>query len=471
MTWQATAYVAMIAGALGALLLVLAWGRTSGGPPAVVPPGASGAQAAAVSVPDTLLHVLLALAAVLVAGQLLGRLFAAMRQPPVIGEVLAGVLLGPSVLGRLVPGLSARILPPEVAPALGLVAQLGVVLYMFLVGLEFDFERVRTRARATIAIAHASIATPFVLGAALALPLAPILSPTDVSFTGFALFLGVAMSITAFPVLARILADRGMHRTDLGQLALASAAVADVTAWCILAVVIGVVQAKVSSAALTLMLTLLFVAVMWTVARPLIARWANTTAASVTRETMGLVLGLLLASAVATDAIGVHAIFGAFLFGVIVPSESPLARALAVRFEDLVTVLLLPAFFALTGLRVQIGLVSGVAQWTMVLVIVLVATAGKAGGTVIAARLAGMAWRPAASLGILMNTRGLMELIVLNIGLDLRIISPTLFTMMVLMALATTVMTSPLLDLLGARIPARPELQSTRASGALEQRD
>ncbi len=457
----------MIAGALGALLVVLAWGRTPGGLPRTLPLGVDSTHATAVSVPDQLLHVLLALAAVLVTGQLLGRLFAAIRQPPVIGEVLAGVLLGPSLLGRVVPGLSDRILPPSAAPALGLVAELGVVLYMFLVGLEFDLDRMRTRARATIAIAHASIATPLVLGAALALPLYPILSSTDVSFTSFALFLGVAMSITAFPVLARILADRGMHLTDLGQLALACAAVADVTAWCILAVVIGVVQAKVSSAALTLILTLLFVALMWTVARPLVARWVNAAGTSVTRETMGLLLGLLLASAVTTDAIGVHAIFGAFLFGVMVPSESPVARALTVRLQDVVTVLLLPAFFALTGLRVQIGLVSGVTEWIIVLVIVLVATVGKVGGTIIAARLAGMAWRPAAGLGVLMNTRGLMELIVLNIGLDLRIISPTLFTLLVLMALATTVMASPVLDLLGSRIPVRPELQSTRARSAL----
>jgi len=427
---------------------------------------AGSAPSGAVSGPSDLLHVLLALGAVLVTGQLLGRLFAAVRQPPVIGEVLAGVLLGPSVLGRLVPGLSDRILPASVAPALGLVAQLGVVLYMFLVGLEFDFDRLRTRARATVAIAHAGIATPFVLGAALALPLYPILSSTDVSFTSFALFLGVAMSITAFPVLARILVDRGMQRTDLGQLALACAAVADVTAWCILAVVIGVVQAQVSSAAVTLLLTVLFVTLMWTVARPLVARWTSA-AASVTRDTMGLMLAALLASAVTTDAIGVHAIFGAFLFGVMVPSDSPVARALTVRLQDVVTVLLLPAFFALTGLRVQIGLVSGIPEWTIVLVIILVATVGKVGGTVIAARLAGMTRGPAAALGMLMNTRGLMELIVLNIGLDLRIISPTLFTMMVLMALATTLMTSPALDVLAARVLGHPELQSIRARGAL----
>jgi Kef-type K+ transport system membrane component KefB len=403
-------------------------------------------------------QVLLTLAAVVVVGRLLGRAFAAIGQPPVIGEVLGGILLGPSLLGRVAPDVAAYILPGAVAPVLSVVAQLGVILYMFLVGLDLNLDPLRSRARAVLAISHASLLAPFALGSLLAVYLYPRISTNDVPFTSFALFMGVAMSITAFPVLARILTDRGMSRSDLGVIALACAAAADVTAWCLLAFVVGVVQSQVGSAAIVAVFTLGFVAVMFLVIRPTVARLVrrHDGGASPPQGTVAIVLIGMLLSALATERIGVHAVFGAFLFGAIVPRESGLPRVLTGRLEDLVTILLLPAFFAFTGMRTEIGLVSGAAEWGMCLLIIVVATAGKFGGTLVAARLTGMNWRSAAGLGILMNTRGLMELIVLNIGLDLGVISPTIFTMMVIMALVTTIATTPLLEWVGGGMLALP---------------
>jgi Kef-type K+ transport system membrane component KefB len=320
---------------------------------------------------------------------------------------------------------------------------------MFLVGLELNPAVLRQRAGATVAISHASILFPFLLGAALALVLYPRLSSRDVSFTSFALFTGVALSITAFPVLARILTDRRMQKTPLGIIALGCAAANDVTAWCLLAFVVGVAQAQVGGALVVLGLTAAYIAFMYLVVRPM-AGWfvVRFAGARLTPEVVALVFGALLLSALATEAIGIHAIFGAFLLGAVVPHDSAIAQAFTRNLEDLVTVLLLPAFFAFTGMRTQLGLVAGVEQWLICGLIILVATAGKFGGTLVSARLTGLGWRDAAALGLLMNTRGLMELIALNIGLDLKVISPTLFAMMVLMALATTMATTPLLHLL-----------------------
>jgi Kef-type K+ transport system membrane component KefB len=399
--------------------------------------------------PDALTHVLVALTAVLITGRLLGLLFRYVGQPPVIGEVVGGIFLGPSLLGQVWPQGAAFILPPSVAPYLGVIAQLGVILYMFLVGLELNPGALRDRAHTLVVISHASIVVPFLLGAALAVFLYPRLSSDDVPFTSFALFLGVAMSITAFPVLARILTDRRMQKTPLGILALGCAAAGDVTAWCLLAFVVGVAQAKVGGAFLVLGLTAIFVGFMFLVARPIVARvLIRFDEVRLTPGVVATVFAALLLSALTTELIGIHAIFGAFLLGAIIPHDSAIARAFTRKLEDLVTVLLLPAFFAFTGMRTEIGLVTGVEQWLLCGLIILVATAGKFGGTFVSARLTGLGWRESAGLGVLMNTRGLMELIVLNIGLDLRIISPALFAMLVLMALATTLATTPILQLL-----------------------
>lgn len=446
-TRASAVYAAILLGGILAFLAIRRYGETLT-PPAGGVPGGSGAVPQLSS--DVLLHVLLALAAVVVVGRLLARIFRAIGQPPVIGEVIGGILLGPSLLGRVAPEAYGYILPPSVAPYLSVLAQLGVVLYMFLVGLELNVEPLRRRAHAAIMTSHASIVVPFVLGSLLALYLYPVLSPAGIPFTSFALFMGVAMSITAFPVLARILSDRGMTRSELGVIALTCAAVDDVTAWCLLAFVVGVVQARMEGAFLVAVLTLGFIAVMFLVVKPLAARVVDRLADRQTgREAIALALLGLLLSALVSERIGVHAIFGAFLFGAVLPHDTALARSLKERMEDLVTVLLLPAFFAFTGMRTEIGLVSGVDEWLICALIILVATVGKFGGTLAAARFTGLPWRQATGLGILMNTRGLMELVVLNIGLDLGVISPTLFTMMVIMALVTTMATTPVLEALG----------------------
>ncbi len=396
---------------------------------------------------DALAHLLATLAAVVGLGWILGRLCARLGQPPVIGEVVAGILLGPSLLG---PANAARLLPPQVVPQLEAVAQLGVILYLFTIGLGMHGDAVRRRAGATIAIAQAGIVAPFLLGAALAVPLFARLAPAHVAIIPFALFLGTAMAITAFPVLARILADTGLTRTPLGGLALAAAAIADVSAWCLLAVVTGIAKAEVGAGLLVVVGATVYLVLLLGVVRPLLARalTGGDAAPEPARGIVALVFMGLLLSALTTQAIGIHALFGAFLFGAVIPHDSGVARALGRALEAPVGILLLPAFFAFTGMRTRIDLIAGAGEWMICAVIVVAATAGKFGGTFLAARLSGMATRDAAGLGALMNTRGLMELIVLNVGLDLGVITPTLFSMLVLMALVTTFATGPLLTLI-----------------------
>lgn len=396
--------------------------------------------------PDLISHLLLALAAVMITGRLMGWLFRRLHQPPVVGEVIGGILLGPSLLGLVWPAAYQFLLPPELVPVLGAVAELGVILYMFLVGLELNPDVLRGQLRSTVAIAQAGMLAPFALGAALAVYLYPLLSPADVPFTSFALFFGVAMAVTAFPVLARILADLGISQTPLGVRALACAAIADVSAWCILALVVGVVQASPERAIVVAILTAVFVATVLLIARPIVHRLVRRSdARGPSHGPVAVALVALLVSAWITDAIGVHAVIGAFLAGTTIPHDSKLAVALRQSFEHLVLILLLPAFFAFTGMKTQIGLVSGATGWMLCGLIVLVATIGKFGGTFLAARATGTPARQAAGLGVLMNTRGLMELIVLNIGLELGVISPTLYTMLVVMAIVTTLATTPVL--------------------------
>lgn len=441
MFWTALGYGLLLLIAVLGFLLIRAYGESLQAPPpaATADPARPGIHS------DVLLRVLIALTAVIITGQVLARLFALVGQPPVIGEVVAGILLGPSLLGS---DLSSFILPRSVEPILGVIAQLGVILYMFLVGLELNAGLLRARAHAVVATSHASIVVPFLLGALLALELYPRLSSSDVPFTSFALFMGVAMSITAFPVLARILTDRNMHRSELGTMALSCAATDDVTAWCLLAFVVGVARAQISSGLRVALGTIAYIVFMFFIVRPMARTAVRRAVEPLPRSAIVLVFVAVLASAAATELIGIHAIFGAFLLGAVIPHDSTLARVLTRQLEHVVTILLLPAFFALTGMRTQIGLLTTLDQWLICLLIIAVATIGKFGGTVAAARLTGLGWRDASILGALMNTRGLMELIVLNIGLDLRVISPQLFAMMVLMALATTMATAPVLRLI-----------------------
>jgi Kef-type K+ transport system membrane component KefB len=446
----AVIYSVMVIGAGLALLLINEYGRRLVAP-ARLPAGMARSPAAEVP-PDPFVHVALALVAVLVTGRLLGLLFRYTQQPPVIGEIVAGILLGPSLLGRVWPEAAAFVLPPSVAPFLGVIAQLGIILYMFRIGLELDLGVLRERGRAVVMISHASILAPFVLGASLALVLYPRLSSRDVPFTSFALFLGVAVSITAFPVLARILTDRGMHKTALGVVALGCAAADDVTAWCLLAFVAAASRASVSLVIPLLALTAVFIAIMLLVVRPVAARLLQKfDDRDLSSGGVAVAFTVLLLTALTAELIGIHAIFGAFLLGAVIPPDSRFARAFIAKLEDLLSVLFLPAFFALTGMRTRIGLVSGMEHWLICGLIILVATAGKFGGTLVAGRLTGMGWRDAAGLGVLMNTRGLMELIVLNIGLDFGVISPTLFAMMVVMALVTTVATTPILRMINLK--------------------
>lgn len=442
---------ALVYAVMIALACLALWGihLAGSGLSAPLPAGPTSAAATTHGSGAVLFHVLVAMVVIVLAARACGALFARLSQPAVVGEVIAGIALGPSVLGALAPSVSLALLPPNVAPYLGILAQVGVILFMFLVGLELDTSLLRDKPHAALAISHASIVAPFVLGALTALWLYPHLSSSDVPFDLFAMFMGVAMSITAFPVLARLLIDRGMNKSRLGVLALSCAAVDDVTAWCLLAVVASMADARAKGAGLTIILTLAYVALMFGVVRPLVSRYVRRleARAELSRTTITVVLIGLLLSAIATEAIGIHAIFGAFLLGAVIPHNSKLAESLTVKLEDLVVILLLPAYFAFTGMRTQIGLVSGLTHWFMCGAIVLVACLGKFGGTFIAARVSGLPNRESASLGALMNTRGLMELVVLNLGLDLGVISPTLFAMMVLMAIVTTCMTSPLLTL------------------------
>ena len=413
-------------------------------------------------------QVLLALAAVILVGRLLGSLLARLGQPPVIGEVIAGIALGPSLLGWLCRPWTGTtvspLLPAEVEPALSLVAQIGVILYMFLVGVEFNDAVFRKLARSAAIVSAASIVIPFACGIGLAAALHARLAPPGTPLLSFALFVGVALAITAFPVLARILTDRGIAQTDLGILALSCAAVADVKAWWLLAVVAGVVKSQVADALGVVVMSIAYVAVMLLVVRPLVATLITRSGDHApSPAALGLVFAGLLLSALATESIGIHALFGAFLFGVAIPHDSSLAKKLSGGMEEVVTVLLLPAFFAYTGMRTQIGLVSGWENWLICGAIIAVASLAKFGGTLAAARFAGLDWRTSSALGVLMNTRGLMELIVLNIGLDLGVISPTLFAMMVIMALVTTMATAPLLSLL------EPRTATQAAAGGLSQ--
>jgi Kef-type K+ transport system membrane component KefB len=445
--------IAGIAIVLGVQQIGGAWGMVAATPDASTVKPASPANV------DVVLHVLCTLATVILLGALLGRVCKYIGQPPVIGEVIAGLTLGPSLLGAISPDAMHLLIPTQahdpsgaVATSLKVIAQLGVILYMFLVGLELNAAQLKNKAHAAVAISHASIVVPFALGAILSLWLYPLLSDRSVPFVSFSLFLGVAMSITAFPVLARILTDRNLQNTPVGTVALSCAAADDVTAWCLLSLVVGVAKAEVGNAGFVVGGAIAVISVMFFMARPLLIRYAK----HVDRSKDGLpayaiasVYVMILSAAAITECIGIHAIFGAFLLGVVIPSESGLANSFLSKLKEPVTVLLLPAFFAYTGMRTEIGLLTDWSQWLVCWVIILVATLGKFGGTLLAARYAGESWRDASILGMLMNTRGLMELIVLNIGLDLGVISPTLFAMMVIMALATTIITSPALQWLG----------------------
>jgi Kef-type K+ transport system membrane component KefB len=395
--------------------------------------------------------LLIQIIVILLSARLAGWLFRKFEQPEVMGEMVAGVLLGPSLLGWVAPGISVALFPPASLGFLNSLSQIGLLLFMFLVGVELNPQILRGRRHAAVVTSHVSIIVPFFLGTLLALYLYPRLSDDSVAFTHFALFVGTAMSITAFPVLARILRERNLIHSEVGAVAIACAAVDDVTAWCILAGVVLLVRASsvLFSLWLTLIGTVAYVGLTLLVTRRALSRLLTMYQArgALTQNLMAVIVLVVLASAWITERLGIHALFGAFLIGVIMPKDQKFVGAIRERLEGLTVILLLPLYFAFTGLRMSVGFLSGADMWFFCGIIIVVAVAGKFGGASLGARLSGMPWREASAIGLLMNTRGLMELVVLNIGLDIGVISPALFTMMVLMALVTTFMTTPLLKL------------------------
>jgi Kef-type K+ transport system membrane component KefB len=400
--------------------------------------------------PD-LFTLVLQIAVILAACRVVGGLFRFLHQPRVVGEMFAGILLGPSFLGWLAPHVSAYLFPLSSLGYLNALSQVGIVIFMFLVGLGIDPGELKSRGHAAVLTSHVSIVAPFVLAAFLALYLYPRLSDDSVAFTNFALFMGAAMSITAFPVLARILAERNALSSRLGTLAIACAAVDDVTGWCILAYIVTLIRAAKSSTPILITLggIIVFIFIMIYGVRRVLGRFENSYRkhGALSEGQMALMILLVLGSALCTEKLGIHLLFGAFLMGAIMPKEQRFIRYIMDRCETITVTMLLPLFFAFTGLRTNIALLKGREMWFYCGLIILVATVGKLGGSMVASWLAGMKLREATGLGILMNTRGLMELVILNIGLDVKIISPALFSMMVVMALVTTFMTTPLLEI------------------------
>ncbi|MGV9388353.1 cation:proton antiporter [Streptomyces olivaceus] len=427
--------------AVAVVLLLAVRGHTAGG---------DRTSSAAAPGPDVYGRLLLALPVILLVGQGCAALCRRMSQPGVVGEILAGIVLGPSVLGLLWPFARHWLLPDELMPPINVLAQLGLVLFMFLVGHELDLRRVRGRGHALLVVSHVGVAVPMLTGVVLALGLYGPFAPAHTDFTPFALFVAVSLSITAFPVLARIVAERRLGSSTAGSMAVVSAAIGDVTAWCLLAVVVTTARhSSLLDVGRVLLLTSGFCALLWLVVRPAATRLlsggerdGSTARLPEAAVLPALLVGIML-SALATDRIGVHAIFGAFLLGVVTPRRPAVERA-AAGVRSVTETLLLPLFFVYSGLRTEIGLLTGGWRtWLWCLLVLVAAVVAKWGSTTAAARSVGLSWEDSMLLGALMNCRGLTELIVLNVGLDLGVISPTLFTVFVVMAVVSTVMTSP----------------------------
>ena len=408
------------------------------------------------SMVDNLQHPLAILLAqivtIILVARLFGWFFRKIGQPSVIGEMIAGIVLGPSLVGMYFPEFSAALFPKESLGNLQFLSQIGLILFMFVIGMELDLKVLKNKAHDAVVISHASIVIPFALGLSLAYFIYEIYAPMGVEFSSFGLFMGIAMSITAFPVLARIVQERGMQKTKLGTIAITCAAADDITAWCILAVVIAIVKAgSLSSSLYVIGMAILFVIIMLKIVRPFLKRVGdlNATRESLNKPVVAIFFITLLISAYASELIGIHALFGAFLAGAIMPENNKFRNIFIEKVEDVSIIVLLPLFFVFTGLRTQIGLLNDPELWKITGLIILVAVVGKFFGSALAAKFMGQNWKDSLSIGALMNTRGLMELVVLNIGYDLGVLSTEIFTMMVIMALVTTFMTGPALDFIG----------------------
>lgn len=411
-------------------------------------------------------QILLQLLVILLVTQLFGYACRRIGQQWVIGEILAGIALGPSLLGAFFAGVKGFIFPASALPTLQTLGDIGLVLYMFSLGASLDTHLMLRQSRKAVVISLTGILLPFIMGMVLAFFLFPGLAGPKTDRFALMFMVGTALAITAFPVLARLLLEKKMLGTYVGTLALTCAAVDDVIAWCLLALVIAIVQAKgLPSALLTVGFTVLFIASMLVVVRPLLA-FAERHIHSL-RTLVTLTVVLLLFAAYITNVIGIHPIFGAFLMGITLPRKTRLAEFLR-SMDQANVVLFLPLYFVYSGLRTRIDLISAPSLWLICLLILVIACTGKIGGGAFSMRFMGETWRDSFSLGLLMNTRGLVELIVLNIGLDLGVLSPTLFSMLVIMALVTTMITLPLLTLLRNK-PYLPPDTNGKVSTAIPQ--
>jgi Kef-type K+ transport system membrane component KefB len=408
--------------------------------------------------------LILQVIAIILVSRIFGFIFNKIGQPTVIGEIIAGIMLGPSVVGLFLPDVSHFLFPAGSLPNLQFLSQVGLILFMFVIGMELDLKVLRHQAHDAVVISHASIIIPYFLGMGLAYYMYQEFAPDNISFISFALFMGIATSITAFPVLARVIQERDLTKTRLGIIAITCAAADDITAWCILAAVIAIVKAGTFvSAVYTMVLALGYVLFMVFVVQPILKRIGNVYSEkeTINKTIVAMAFLVLLGSAYLAEIIGIHALFGAFLAGVVMPPHFSFRKIMTEKIEDVSLVLLLPLFFVFTGLRTQIGLLNDSHLWIVCGVIILTAVAGKFGGSALAARIVGQSWKESLSIGALMNTRGLMELIVLNIGYDLGVLTPEVFAMMVLMALITTFMTGPALDTINYFFPDKETLQQT----------
>ncbi|OUD34631.1 cation:proton antiporter [Flavobacterium sp. FPG59] len=400
---------------------------------------------------DPLAILLAQIITIILVARIFGWIFKKIGQPSVIGEIIAGIVLGPSLLGLYFPEVSAALFPVASLGNLKFLSQIGLILFMFVIGMELDLKVLKNKANEAIVISHASIIIPFTLGIGLAYFVYNQFAPEGVKFLSFSLFMGIALSITAFPVLARIVQERGIHKTKLGAIVITCAAADDITAWCILAVVIAIVKAGTFVSSLyIIMLAVLYVAAMIYIVKPFLKRIGDLygTKDSIVKPVVAIFFLVLIVSSYATEVIGIHALFGAFMTGAIMPDVPKFRTIFIEKVEDVALILLLPLFFVFTGLKTEIGLLNDPYLWKITGFIILVAVVGKFFGSALAAKFVGQSWRDSLTIGALMNTRGLMELIVLNIGLELKVLTPEVFTMMVIMALVTTFMTGPALDLI-----------------------
>ena len=403
------------------------------------------------NIKDPLAILLAQIIMIILVARFFGWVFKKIGQPSVIGEIIAGIALGPSLLGMYCPDFFHALFPANSLENLKFLSQIGLILFMFVIGMELDIKVLKNRAKEAIVISHASIVIPFALGIGLAYFVYNRFAPEGVKFLSFSLFMGIAMSITAFPVLARIVQERGMHKTKLGAIVITCAAADDITAWCLLAVVIAIVKAGTFVSSLYIIsLALLYVVLMIFLVKPFLKRIGDLygTKDSLSKPVVAIFFLTLIISSYATELVGIHALFGAFMMGSIMPDVAKFRTVFIEKVEDVSVILLLPLFFVFTGLRTEIGLLNDPYLWKVTGFIILVAVVGKFFGSALAAKFVGQSWRNSFIIGALMNTRGLMELIVLNIGLELKVLTPEVFTMMVIMALVTTFMTGPALDLI-----------------------